>query len=115
MTQPTVDINNSNNCFPFHNVVNDEFETLSSANRLSQGDMDRLNQLRFIPFESNQDTALSDNNFQLDSSFNTSKIQCDYFLPEELKKRVENESIHEQFSLITFKRKKHFEQIRFFK
>ena len=47
--------------------------------------MDRLSQSRFIPFEPNQNTALSDN-VALDSSFNTNKILCDYFLPEEFKK-----------------------------
>ena len=61
--------------------------------------MDRLNQLRFNPFESNKNTALSDNNFELDSSFNTNKIQCDYFLLDEFKKRVENVNIHGKCSL----------------
>ena len=62
--------------------------------------MDRPSQLRFIPFKSNQNTALSDNNLELDSSFDTDKIQCDYFLPEEFKKRTQNETTHEKFSLI---------------
>lgn len=61
--------------------------------------MDRLSQLRFMPFKSNQNTTLSGSNFEVDSSFDTSKIHCDYFLPEESKKRIENENIHRKFSL----------------
>ena len=66
-------ISDSTNCYPFHNVANDDFETLRSVNRLSQSDMDRLSQIRFKPFEPNQNTVLSDNNVELDSSFNTNK------------------------------------------
>ena len=63
--------------------------------------MDRLSQPRFIPFQANQNTALSDNNVEPDSSFNTNKILCDYFLPEDLKKkRIENENIDENFLLL---------------
>ena len=85
MTQLSDVISDSTNCYPFYTVANDDFETLRSVNRLSQSDMDRLSQSRFIPFEPNQNTALSDN-VALDSSFNTNKILCDYFLPEEFKK-----------------------------
>ena len=100
MTQLSDVISDSTNCYPFHNVANDDFETLRSVNRLSQSDMDRLSQSRFIPFEPNQNTALSDNNVELDSSFNTNKILCDYFLLEDFKKRIENENINEKFSLL---------------
>lgn len=86
MSQTTDVISGCNHCWPFHNTTNNGFETLCSANRLS--DMDKLCQLRFNPFELNQNTALSDNNSQLDSYFDTSKIQCDYFLPQEFKKRI---------------------------
>ncbi len=48
--------------------------------------MDRPSQLRFIPFETNQNIALSGNNADLDSSFDTNKIQCEYYLPEDLEK-----------------------------
>ena len=77
MTQLSDVISDSTNCYPFYNVANDDFETLRSVNRLSQSDIDRPN----------QNTALSDNNVELDSSFNTNKILCDYFLPE-LKKKT---------------------------
>ena len=100
MTQLSDVISDSTNCYPFYNVTNDDFETLSSVNRLSQSDIDRLSQSRFIHFEPNQNTALSDNNVELDSSFNTNKIQCDYFLPEDFKKRIENEGIDEKFALL---------------
>ncbi len=58
------------------------FESLNNTNMQTESypiDMDRLSQLRFSPFETNLNTALSDNNFELDSSFNTNKIQCDYY------------------------------------
>ena len=90
MAQLSDVISDSTNCYPFYNVTNDDFETLSSVNRLSQNDMDRLSQSRFIHFEPNQNRALSDNNVELDSSFNTNKILCDYICA------------------ITFKHKKHF-------
>ena len=91
----TVDIKNY---FQFHDLKNSELgytirmnqSDLDCQSQLSQGDMDRLSQLRFIPFKSNQNTALSDNNFEFDSLFDINKIQCDYFSPEEFKKRIEN-------------------------
>ena len=63
-------------------------------------DMDRLNQLTFNPFETDQNTALSDNNFECDLLFNTNKLQCHYYLPEDFKKIIENENMHEKFSLL---------------
>ena len=42
-------------------------------------DMGRLNQLTFNPFETDQNTALSDNNFELDLSFNTNKLKYHYY------------------------------------
>ena len=41
-----------------------EFETLGSSTRLSQSDMDRLSQLRFYPFQTNQNIALSGSNMR---------------------------------------------------
>ena len=68
------------NLLPFQNISNNEFELLNSKSTMSQNDMDRLSQLKFNPFESNQqinhNIALSDNNVDLDSSFNTNMIQC---------------------------------------
>jgi hypothetical protein len=48
--QPTIDINDNNNCFRFHSLTNSEFETLGSTNRLSQSDMDRLSQSKYSAF-----------------------------------------------------------------
>ena len=94
------DLNENTNPFPFQNLTNPEFTAINNENRFSQSDMDRLSQLRFNPFETNQNFALSDNNVELDLSFNTNIIQCDYYLPEEFKKRIENENIEETFSLL---------------
>ena len=79
--QSTIDIHDDNNSFPFHTLTNSEFETLGSTNRLTQSDLDRLSQLRFNPFQTNQNIALSGNNIELDTWFNTNSICCDYFLP----------------------------------
>jgi hypothetical protein len=103
--QPTIDINDNNNCFPFHSLTNSEFERLGSTNRLSQSDMDRpsqlrLSQLRFNPFQPNQNIALSGNNIELDTAFSINKICCDYFLPKYFKTRIENRNIQTNFSLL---------------
>ncbi len=98
--QPTIDIYDNNNCFPFHTLANSEFETLGYTNRLSQSDMDRLSQLRFNPFQPNENIALSGNNIELDTTFNTNKIFCDYFLPQDFKRQIENSNIQTNFSLL---------------
>ena len=98
MVQQSLD-NTNNKHLLFKNLNNNEFESLNNTNMQAESypiDMDRLSQLRFSLFDTNLNTALSDNNFELDSSFNTNKIQCDYYLPEDFK----NENIHEKFSLL---------------
>ena len=77
--QPSVNMYDQNN-FPFHNLSNNEFTTLNSTNKLTQCDMDRLSQLKFNPFQFNQNIALSGNNTNLDKSFNTNGINCEYYL-----------------------------------
>ena len=59
--------------------------------------MDRLSQLRFNPFKTSENIALSDSNFNIDLTFNTSKILCDYYFAEDFKKNL---NIKEKFSLI---------------
>ncbi len=59
----------------FHSLSNNEFEILNSTNKLSQSDMDRLSQMKFNPFQLNQNIALSANNLNLDTSFNTNSIK----------------------------------------
>jgi hypothetical protein len=98
MTQHT---QNNVDPLPFQNINDYEFETLNDINMAkSYRDMDRLSQLRFNPFETNQNIALSGNNFNLDLSFNANKIPCDYYLPEDFKKNIENLNAKEKFSLI---------------
>ena len=94
--------NINNNHLLFQNLNNDDFESLNNTNMSDSFpiDMDRLNQLTFNPFETDQNPALSDNNFELDLSFNTNKLQCHYYLPEDFKKIIENENMHEKFSLL---------------
>ena len=79
---------------------NSEFETLGSTNRLSQSDLDRLSQLRFNPFQTNQNIALSGNNIELDTWFNTNSICCDYFLPKDFRTQNETKNIAKKFSLL---------------
>ena len=64
--QSTVDIPDNENYFPFHALIayvyDSEFETLGSTRtRL-------LSQLRFNPFQTNQNIALSGSNIDLDFS-----------------------------------------------
>ena len=63
-------------------------------------DMNRISQLRFNLFETNQNIALSGNSFNLYLSLNTNKILCDYYLPDDFKKNIQNLNIEEKFSLI---------------
>ena len=77
--------NINNNNLLFQNLNNDDFESLNNTNMSDSFpiDMDRLNQLIQNP---DLYSALSDNNFELDLSFNTNKLQCHYYLPEDFKK-----------------------------
>ena len=96
--QSTVDIPDNENYFPFHALIayvyDSEFETLGSTRtRL-------LSQLRFNPFQTNQNIALSGSNIDLDTCFNTNNICCDYFLPTDFKTRIETKNIQGKFSLM---------------
>ena len=73
--------NINNNHLLFQNHNNDDFESLNNTNMSDSFpiDMDRLSQLTFNPFETDQNTALSNNNFDLDLSFNTNKLKCHYY------------------------------------
>ena len=55
---------------------------------LNSNDMDRLNQLKFDPFQANSKIALSQNNEKLDSLYDISKVDCNYYLPDEFKKHL---------------------------
>ena len=97
--QPSVEMCDQNN-FAFDSLSNNEFEILNSTNKLSQSDMDRLSQMKFNPFQINQNIALSANNLNLDTSFNTNSIKCDYYLPSEFKNQTKNIDGQEKFSLL---------------
>ena len=64
--------------------------------------MDRLNQLKFNPFQQNHNTGIvqPDNNTELDTFCNTSEITCDYLLPDHFKMRSQNFNMQTKFSLI---------------
>ena len=87
MARQSLNIINNNHLL-FQNLNNDDFESSNNTNMSDSFpiDMDRLSQLTFNPFETDQNTALSDNNFELDLSFNTNKLQCHYYLPKDFKK-----------------------------
>jgi hypothetical protein len=62
------DTQNNVDPLPFQNINDDEFEILNEINiAKSYHDMDRLSKLRFNPFETDQNIALSSNNLNLDS------------------------------------------------
>ena len=47
--------------------------------------MDRLRHLKFNPFDTSNNIALSENNANLDKS---SKINCEYYLPTDFKEQI---------------------------
>ena len=102
--QFTVDIDHDNNNFPFHSLADNisEFDIENFTQNLSQSDMDRLNQLKFNPFQQNHNTGIvqPDNNTELDTFCNTSEITCDYLLPDDFKMRSQNFNMQTKFSLI---------------
>jgi hypothetical protein len=81
---------NNDNPFPFHSITNSDFETLNYENRLSDNDKNRLSQIKFDPFHLNERIARSENNINLDTSFNTNDMNCDYFLPNEVGNKIKS-------------------------
>ncbi len=81
------------NALPFQSLSDAEFESFLKASytmQISQNDVDKLGQLKFNPFRSNENIVLSDNNNkELDTFFNTNTIVCDYFLPNDFKTYLE--------------------------
>ena len=77
-----------NDSIPFHLLSDDEFMLLTQHTCLNSNDMDRLNQLKFDPFQANSKIALSQNNEKLDSLYDISKVDCNYYLPDEFKKHL---------------------------
>lgn len=92
----------SNNSLPFLNLTNSEFEALNNRSSITDSfaNMDRLSQLKFDPFQLGQHLAASsNNNINLDSSYDTSNIQCDYYAPNDFKTLLENKNLQTYFSL----------------
>ena len=52
--------------------------------------MGRLSQLKFNPFCLNQNITFSGNNEDLDASFTTNNIKCNYYLPDEFRQQTKN-------------------------
>ena len=101
MTQQRTLDNHEINNFPFYSLTDSEFELASSVNKLSQSDsMDRLSQLKFNPFQPTKNIALSGYNTKLDTFCNTSEINCDYFLPNDIKMQIQNLNMQEKFSVL---------------
>ena len=55
-----------------------------NGNNISEDDMDRLRHLKFNPFDTNNNIAMSENNANLDQSI---KINCEYYNHCELRMR----------------------------
>jgi hypothetical protein len=87
---------------PFHTLSDNEFATMNQSfgNELSQDDMDRLNQLKFNPFESNDNIALNENNTNLDNTLQINKISCNYYSPNELRGEIAEMTNQNQFSIL---------------
>ncbi len=51
--------------------------------KLDNINIHKLNYLKFNPFQTNNDVALSQHNTNLDKSLNINEIDCNYYLPTE--------------------------------
>jgi hypothetical protein len=69
----SIENTNNNHPFPFHSLTNNDFKTQN----------DDCNHLKFNPFQTNSNIALSGNNDDLDSLFDINNIDCKYLLPME--------------------------------
>ena len=65
-----------------------QFTVVTDNEKFSPRDMDRLSQLKYNPFQKNNDIALNGNSKNLDKSFNINKTSCDYYLPNKFKKQT---------------------------
>ena len=95
----TIDLcqNYSAESLPFQTLDDLEFEfTVLKGINVRKDEMDRLRHLKFNPFDTSNNIALSENNANLDKS---SKIDCEYYLPNDFKKQIDNENLN-NFSMI---------------
>ena len=77
--------------FPFQNLTNNDLEILQYENRFSENDKNRLSQLKFDPFQLNEQILRSENSLNFDAPFNTDDIKYDYLLPNELQNNIKHE------------------------
>jgi hypothetical protein len=89
------------NILPFQTLdeLNYQF-TVLNGNNVSEKDMDRLNNLKFNPYlkDTSSHIALSENNTNLE---NWSKIDCEYYLPNDFNKQLNKASTNNvNFSII---------------
>jgi hypothetical protein len=76
----------SANTFPFQTVDDLDYElNILNGNNVSEENMDRLKHLKFNPFDTNNNIALSENDANLD---NLTKINCEYYLLNNFNKQI---------------------------
>ena len=86
---------------PFRSLTQDEYtESVNPISDLNQNDMDRLNQLKFNPFQYNDNVALSENNSSLDTYFDLNMLTCNYVLPNEFKNQNSDPEMSKYLSLL---------------
>ena len=94
---------------PFKSLSNNEFskefssintESQEFINDFTQNDMDRLSQMKFNPFESNNNIALNRNSINLDKSLEFTNLNSNYFLPYDISKKSQKFDTKSCFSLL---------------
>lgn len=94
---------------PFISLSDNEFsqefslsnqECQKFRNGFTHSDMDRLSQMKFDPFKTNDDIALSRNNTNLDNSLHINNMNSNYYLPSEFRKKTTEINIKSNFSLV---------------
>ena len=82
---------------PFQTLDDLDYEFTVNGNIFSEEDMDKLRNLKFNPFDASNNIALSENNANID---NHSKINCEYYLPNDFKQQINQENLSNSFSII---------------
>ena len=94
---------------PFISLSDNEFsqefslsnqECQKFRNGFTHDDMDKLSQLKFDPFKTNDNMALSGNNTNLDNSLQFNNMNSNYYLPSEFSKKTTEINIKSNFSLV---------------
>ena len=85
------------NALPFQTLDDLDYEFTVNGNIVSEEDMDKLRNLKFNPFDASNNIALSENNANID---NSSKINCEYYLPNDFKQQINQENLSNNFSII---------------